>query len=168
MSCIGYRKRMGAYLDGELSEREQKSVEAHLTGCVACRAALSDLRALEPLLHVMEVPPIPAGIAAKVVAVAQTHRSEKATASWNPFQWWRMTTTPIHAAGIFVLVIGLITGLSIGGTMLPRNDQTASPQVSMQIDPLNLYNLDYLNDAPDSSLPGIYIALASRRGEERQ
>lgn len=40
-----------AYLDGELAERELRSVEAHLAGCLACREVVEKRRALAALLQ---------------------------------------------------------------------------------------------------------------------
>lgn len=39
------------YLDGELAERELRSLEAHLAGCLACREEIEKRRALAALLH---------------------------------------------------------------------------------------------------------------------
>ena len=38
--------RLSAYLDGELSDAERASIEAHLQTCADCRAVLTDLRSI--------------------------------------------------------------------------------------------------------------------------
>jgi hypothetical protein len=40
-----------AYHDGQLSERRQAQVKAHLIGCPECQAELTELRSLSNLLH---------------------------------------------------------------------------------------------------------------------
>jgi hypothetical protein len=100
------------------------------------------------------------------MVAARTRRVVKATAGWNPVLWWRMTPAPMHAAAAVVFVIGLTAGLSMGWTMLSAGNRIAGPQAAMQADPLDSYNLDYLSDAPDDSLAGVYVALVSARDGE--
>ena len=45
MRCLRARRRLSAYLDGELDERGRAAVEAHLPDCPACAARLARMQA---------------------------------------------------------------------------------------------------------------------------
>jgi predicted anti-sigma-YlaC factor YlaD len=47
VNCSACEARLAAYLDGELSPSEVRSVEMHLNKCAACRVLTNDLRAVE-------------------------------------------------------------------------------------------------------------------------
>ncbi|MFW6106933.1 MAG: hypothetical protein ACOC8H_02110 [bacterium] len=71
---------------------------------------------------------------------------------------------PMHAAAAAVLVIGLAVGLVMGWTTSPAG-QTPPAQATVQADPLDAYNLDYLGDAPSGSLADSYLTLVSATDE---
>ena len=58
---------LSAYLDGELAAGEWPAVEQHLDGCAGCRDRLEDLRLLARVTADEEAPPVPGGLAARVV-----------------------------------------------------------------------------------------------------
>jgi anti-sigma-K factor RskA len=109
---------------------------------------------------------VPDGFAARVMAKARNRRAA-VSAGWNPLQWWRLTTAPMHVAAAAVLVVGLGVGLLMSWMTLPAG-QAPATQASVQADPLDTYNLDYLGDAPGGSLADSYLALASGRNGEGQ
>jgi hypothetical protein len=55
----------------------------------------------------------------------------------------------------------LVFGLAAGSYMGRSVSQTATTRTVEQANPLAVYNLDYLADAPEGSLAGSYLALAS-------
>lgn len=60
MRCDDVRIKLSGYLDGEVSSEEKKAVEGHLSGCEACRRALSELeKTVGCLRAVGEVEPPP-------------------------------------------------------------------------------------------------------------
>lgn len=52
-------QRLSAYMDGQLSEREQARVESHLMACPDCREELRTLRWTQDLARQMPVMPVP-------------------------------------------------------------------------------------------------------------
>ena len=44
LSCVGSRRRLSAFHDGELPVTEQVAVDAHLRRCHACATELAGLR----------------------------------------------------------------------------------------------------------------------------
>src|SRR5437899_3194220 len=72
MTCNEVRARLGALLDGELGADGVRAVEAHLTGCGACRAARRQIEHLSTTLRAA-VPrdPAPAALRARVQAAVR-------------------------------------------------------------------------------------------------
>jgi len=64
-------------------------------------------------------------------------------------------------AAAAVLVFGLAVGSYMGWSAERPMPQAVTARTAVQADPLDAYNLDYLGDAPDGSLAGSYLALAS-------
>jgi len=62
-------QRLSAYHDGEISEAERVSLEAHLEGCPACAAERNRLRRLSDLLSAAPRPEMPAD------ALGRLHRA---------------------------------------------------------------------------------------------
>ena len=64
--------RLSEYLDGDLAAGERAALEAHLTGCAACRAAVGELRQVVTRAHAMVDQPVGRdlwpGIAARIGA----------------------------------------------------------------------------------------------------
>ena len=58
MTCREIRQQLSAYLDGELSPEESRSVRAHVASCPACRAELESLR--RTIEAVKDLPPVAA------------------------------------------------------------------------------------------------------------
>jgi anti-sigma factor RsiW len=50
LTCFRARRRLGAYLDGALSEGDARWTERHLVGCAACRGRTAQLRRVKALV----------------------------------------------------------------------------------------------------------------------
>jgi len=161
-TCFRHRRRLGAYLDGELSGRDRTSLERHLGACASCRALLSGLEGTEQLLAPLDVPPVPPGLADRITAAARDRGREAATAGWNPLLWWRTTSPPLRRVAIGIPVAGLIAGLLLGWTSPPPGERAA---VGAQPDPLAVYRIDYLGDSPAGSLADSYMQLVAAGDE---
>ena len=59
MNCDSYLELLSARLDGELTEAEERELEAHLESCPACRAAGAQLAALRTVFAGLEDIPAP-------------------------------------------------------------------------------------------------------------
>jgi len=166
MLCEEVLKKLRAFSSGELAPDVRQAVQAHLKGCVTCRSALERVDVLAGALADVQTPPVPARLAARVMAAARERQARPVTA-WNPLRWWRLASSPIHVAAAAVLVVGLALGLAMGWTTLSA-PRTAPTQEVAQADPLDAYNVDYLGDAPAGSLADSYLSLVSDRNGEVQ
>ena len=159
LSCLRYRNRLGAYLDGELSPRRSKTVSAHVARCKACRVALEDLRRLAPVMHALEVPPVPTGLADHVMARARTRtvRSHEGPVTWSPLEWWRMVSAPLRLTACATVLLAFFLGLTLGrGAFLSGNNQaTAAGAASME-------GFEWFSQTPPASLGSTYLIPASK------
>jgi hypothetical protein len=57
---------LSALLDGEVTDRERRALEAHLAACPPCRDRLEDLRVIDRALGAEAVPPVPESLAARI------------------------------------------------------------------------------------------------------
>jgi anti-sigma factor RsiW len=115
LTCLKYRKRLGAFLDGELPHRKRVAVERHLAKCGSCRAVLTELRRLEPLLSAGEVPPVPAALAGRIKAAAMAAQKTRARVPLGRWWWETWTIQPWALKG--ATAAALVVGLTIGGYM---------------------------------------------------
>ena len=104
--------RLSAYVDDEVSDREQRRIEAHLAACETCRAELRVLRWTVGLLR--QAPPVkaPRLFAVREADLAQERQPARARAPLQLTQW----ATAVVAL-LFVLVVGVDL---LAGRGLPR------------------------------------------------
>lgn len=98
MRCFRARKRLSAYLDGELNRRRRAAIDEHLGRCRRCAAELDRLKEQwAALSDVGLAPPIPSDLWDDVVeAVDQAERSS----------WYRLRRVGmVRAACVIVCVI---------------------------------------------------------------
>jgi hypothetical protein len=110
------------------------------------------------MLKQSRMPPVPNGFAERVMAAARQGRTVKPAIvlSWNPVAW--RLSAPMRAAVAAVLVVGLGLGIFMGRGAWRGRDLSGAVA---QSDPVAIYNLDYLTDAPNGSLAKSYLALVS-------
>jgi anti-sigma factor RsiW len=163
LSCVRCRKRLGAYLDGELSERQQASLERHLAGCGSCRAALHALLGLEPLLRNLDVPPAPAALTSQIMTQAYARRRSQSAAR-RPWSWWQALTPQFGAfrmATAAALITGLAVGAYMGWTRYGASGPARPATTAAWNEPVDetLYAFDVLSAAPQGSIEAATLAL---------
>jgi anti-sigma factor RsiW len=101
--------RLSAYVDGEVTDRERKRIEAHLATCQACRADLRSLRWTKDVLQQTPVLEVPHSFVVRQVDV-ERQRPARRRFTLMATQW----ATAVVAL-LFVLVLGgdLLTGARI-------------------------------------------------------
>lgn len=158
MHCEDVRKQLKVFSSGQVPLDVRQRMQAHLAECAGCRTALGRIDALAGVLAGAQTPPVPDGLVGRVILAARNRRQAEPTVAWNPFRWWRVTSAPMHLAAAAVLAIGLTAGLMMGWTAASSAGGTVS---AMQGDPLDVYQLDYLYEAPEGALAGNYLALVA-------
>jgi len=162
-SCLRVRRQLGAYFDGELSPKNRTAVERHLVRCRSCRTAWESLHRLERALQIAEVPPAPPSLARQIMAKARERPNAEMERNVIRLGRGLPTSRPwaFDIAAAAVLVFGLAVGSYMGWSGGRSMSQTVTARTAVQADPLAVYNLDYLGDAPEGSLADSYLALAS-------
>jgi len=160
LSCIIYRNRLGAYLDGELSQRKRESIKAHLDKCIACQKQIEDIRGLEGLLHdSLLVPPLPDGFTDKMMREARRKTQQEAIRErpllpmgWNLLRWFAGLSLTMRAAACVTILLAFGVGLSLNNDWLIKgkinNESTNS-----------IYGLEWFEPTPPGSIGSVYVSL---------
>lgn len=168
LTCVRYRNRLGAYLDGELNLKEREAIEAHLAKCAACLKRLEDIRSLDGSLNdTLHVPPVSDGFAARVMREARRMERPAATPArlfppmgWNPLRWIAEFSAPMRVAACVTMLLACIVGLTMDGGII--GDKQGQVIGSAK----NLYGLEWFEPTLPGSIGSIYIAMATQTNEE--
>ena len=158
MHCENVQQQLNRFTAGDLPVADQRAVQAHLDECAACRAKLAEFDVLAGVVASTPTPPIPSGFASRVMAAARQRQEAQPVAAWNLLRWWRLTSGPMHAAAAAVLIIGLSVGMVMGLTSGPL---AAQAETTAEVDPVDVYQIDYLAEAPSGSLADSYLTLVA-------
>lgn len=161
-SCAQNRKYLSGYIDSELPERTHHEVELHLAECPACLLELDGLRGLAPFLAKDEVPPVPIGLSARILAEATFRQRRKEAEKMSGWQWRECLFQPwlVRGATTAALVVGLAVGALMGWTSYLRPD--SGQWVIMTTDEnaaRNMYAFDVLGAEPRGSIEAATLAL---------
>ncbi len=159
-SCAKSRKYLNAYLDAELPERTRREVERHLAECPACRLEFDGLRGLAPLLENDEVPPVPSGLSARILAEATFRQKRKEAGKTSGCEWLEFLFQPwlVRGATTAALVLGLAMGTLMGWTSYLRPD-SAQWMTTNENAAGNMYAIDVLGAEPRGSIEAATLAL---------
>ncbi len=162
LSCTKNRKRLNAYMDGELPERKRREVERHLAHCSVCRFELDGLRELAPLLGHDEAPPVPAGLSARIMAEAVFRQRRKEAEKTSGWKWREFLFHPwlVRGATTAALVVGLALGAWMGWTSRPSHDSGKEVTITTHENiARNMYDFDVLSAEPRGSIEAATLAL---------
>jgi len=102
--CERMRAAFGDYLEGLLSGRARRRLEAHLKDCPACRQSLESERRLFEMLGALERRQAPPGFAARTLEAVMTRRPAQARPrAWLPRRAWIL----IPAAAVLLLAAAM-------------------------------------------------------------
>ena len=97
------RRLLSTYVDGSASGPERARVEAHLSGCEACRREADALRATIDLLAAL-----PEAVSSRSFAL---EREPEPVKSVGPLVWTARVAAPAAALLLVALVVGNVTGI---------------------------------------------------------
>ena len=127
MTCSQVKKKLNAYLDGEISEKEQQSISEHITSCASCQQELEALKIVsQTLTDVDDV---------EVTPYFRMHlknrlRDERTGGekTFSFLEWIRKVTIPIAATALFV--ISIIAGGQMGRIIYQQTAQATQTQAA--------------------------------------
>ncbi len=137
-------KRISAYLDGEMDQREKTLLESHLQECVQCARGLEEMRKVHGLFADVERQRAPYGFSARIVtrAAAQTERGPR----------WVLSVLTKFAevvAILAVITVGVASGRLLMNSIMNRKTTTFASSLSLEV----------FDPAPPDSVGGAYLAM---------
>ena len=151
MKCSKIKKRLSAYLDGEMPGQERRIISEHLKQCEECRAELAALSSVVDALETIEgfeVPPY------FMTRLRQAVREQEKP---MPFLQ-RMRSLAISAATAVGVIASLFIGNQAGKNLYQTITRTSEPVVA-ETD--NVFGLGAFDEFPEGSLSDIYDELVT-------
>ena len=164
MGCRAVRNQLDRLRRQELAPPERDQVEAHLKVCTGCRKELTRQERLAAVLSAgSPSSPVPDGFGDRLMALARQRQAGRRTVPWSRARigWVSRSASIGRMAG---RVAALAGGILIGVLMGQQTWQSAHPAIprhAVQPDPVAVYDLDYLTDAPGGSLAQSYLSLTT-------
>ncbi len=149
MKCREVKRKLSAYMDGELDLHEKKMVEVHLRDCVKCQHELEILKETWREISILPTPDPSPYFYAKL-KTRMTAKEKKRKTSWV-----EQILIPVSAMAVVVL------GVFIGSTV-SRNGNLQVVNSSAEEELISSLYLNSFDDFPSSSLGDIYIELTSQ------
>lgn len=113
MDCVESRRRLDAWLGGELPDPEAKRMSDHIERCPACRLEARGHRQLMDLLD--HLPPLaaPAGFSRRTMRALRAGLEKPGMA-----EWWRGLSLAMRSAACGVALAGLLLGAVLGSRVI--------------------------------------------------
>jgi anti-sigma factor RsiW len=142
-NCLSCKRKLSAYIDGELSSALMEAVEVHLASCSDCRKELALLRAAVEALDVLKTPEPRRELDVEVMS--------RITQTGEKRHLYRLLPAPLYAAAI-----GLFFGVFLASGV---TGQTAAPPVAS--DDAIRRAADVFSPSPQGSFSNAYFAMLS-------
>ena len=145
MECKETQKRLGAYLDGELSGDIWEQMQHHLERCDRCSDVLARQRRLRDLLNLLPRQRAPERFARHV-----RNEAKRRLGSGQPpgiLTMPRRTPVPARVAAVLALVAGVTLGGLMGATTAQSPSRAGSPDLTSPL----------LNPLPPDSVSAKYL-----------
>ena len=152
MKCERVKRKLVAYLDGELEQRLKFKVKKHLSQCATCKGEAGLLQKTVRLLkeqeHVMPSVSFETRLWERIHQVKNRHLLPEVVVG-------RLGRALVPAVAVLVLVVGIVVGSLVGNVTIPSPGTSQEEAYAMAI------GLDNFQDAPPGSLPEVYFTLAT-------
>ena len=144
--CLSCKRRLSAYIDGELSPWFMAAVEEHLASCPDCRAEYDSLRAVMDALNVLKTPEPRRGLDAAVMdRIAREGES-------NRLPWF--IPAPVCAAAF-----GLFIGVFLANGATPQRADEAMIAPIIAADDGIMRAMDVFSPSPQGSFSNAYFTM---------
>jgi len=159
MKCQKIKKRLSVFVDGEVKEKEQNKILAHLSTCPYCAQEANTLFSLQSLLEEEKetIQPSPYFTNKLEQRIAQLETKEGSLRKLLEY----INRALVPATITSVLIIGTLFGNKLGEVFYSRISKLLNPGESsstQEVVDQSLY-LNSLDDFPSESLGWVYIAL---------
>jgi anti-sigma factor RsiW len=148
MKCQDIELLLSAYIDGELTEEEQRDVETHLSTCVACQMVVEEFSQLHTWYAELERQPASPGFRQRV-----TQRLDALPHRLLPWRWPKLVYAV--SCALFVIVGGILLSVHVF--------QPPPSEVAQEV---NVYAEDILFGSTTVSLDDMFAVEDTNIAEE--
>jgi anti-sigma factor RsiW len=153
MECRVVKDMLSEYIDDELNQDQNGTMDLHLRDCASCRKEFEELLAVHKLFADAERFTAPLGFSTRVMA----NLAERKKSIWDTLFARPVFLRTIEAAfALVVLIVGLISG-NILIAHKPFSVSSAEVRLS--------FALDVFEAAPSGSIGSIYASMAEVENE---
>jgi anti-sigma factor RsiW len=158
MKCRVVKKKLSAYQDGELKDREQKEVACHLADCQDCQKQYAQLERIRQALGEWEeILPDP-WFSRQVVGRIGVSREHRLWPTFSPVL--QLLRTPVMAS--ILLIIGITAGGYFGTTVARSGLFPLQQHPASYAQAESLFNtLRFFDPAPPGTFADGYLRMAS-------
>ena len=142
MKCSRIKKKLSAYLDGEMPEQERIVISEHLQRCEECKAELAGLMKVADSLNILDGVDVPPYF---MTRLRQYIKEEAKPVSFLQ----RIRGVAISAATALAVIVSLFIGNQAGRTLYQSIAQTPEPAMAETND---VFGLSTFEEFPDGSL----------------
>ncbi len=123
MQCNEIRKRLDAWVDGELSDGTADRITRHLKDCPVCRLKAERIEGIVAALDRLPSMAAPAGLSRKTLRAFRAGMEEPGMA-----EWWRGLTLSMRSAICGATLAGLLFGAVLGTSFATQGaESNANP-----------------------------------------
>lgn len=152
MKCSVVKKRLSAYMDGELVNEQRLVVETHLRECETCQRELQALMEAWDLVGTLPEPELDFYFYKRLEA-RMAPGGEKRKSVW-------VDRVLIPASAVAAVILGIVVGSIVG-----RNGEWWAGELTVEEEMVGSLYLDSFDAFPNSSLGEAYFGLASQEGD---
>jgi len=162
MKCDKVQDRLGAYSDGELFRLQSRRIGRHLEGCSSCQIHLAGLREVNRILGEIPMPPVPEGLALRVVAEAarRVPGVERLSLIDHACEWltqaFQSMSYPVRLAACGTVIAASLVGVLMADRISPADRRNAVIVAARELD-----GLEWFGASPPVSVAAAYMAAAS-------
>lgn len=109
MQCTEIRKKINAWLDGELPSGEAELVAAHVAGCRNCRVEADSLKQI-----MISLDSLPAIRISPAQSGRMVRRFRKISEKQKISEWWQNLSLSLRGAACGAALAGLLFGAVLG------------------------------------------------------
>jgi anti-sigma factor RsiW len=166
MSCQCIQKRLSAYQDNEVGEKEREQIAGHLKGCTACRSVHAEMDQLWRSVGGIPGIEVSPGFERRLLAKIRT--------APEPRSWWSFASVYFGRRWIHVpaMVLGLmLMGVALGGylgnVLVSVSRSVPGWGVSSQTSE-DIYSFNVFTAVPPGTLGEGYLRMASFTEDSRK
>ena len=158
MNCSQIKRKLSAFLDGEVSEEQKSLISEHLKSCAYCLKDLEELSRVSDFLDVMEE----VGVSPYFMVHLKRRIAEEKSKRFVrlPFlEWVKRVAVPVGVAALFVIAI-------LGGNYLGRVlNQRIDKVTELNEEIANVAGVNSFDDFSEGSLVDAYNGLLTEGGK---